>query len=100
MPLITYWNYNSDSYGMMGRNWGLGISQNTNNDLSEDEANKDIEDSLKNATIDKEKNTVIYSGEDIKFERIQWRIKYLRVSENKWKESGYEIRRNRIWALL
>ncbi|MBV7275857.1 hypothetical protein I6U48_23460 [Clostridium sp. PL3] len=52
--------------GMMGGNWGSGINQSTNNALSEDEANKDMEDSLKNATVDKEKNTVSYSGDDIK----------------------------------
>jgi rusticyanin len=52
--------------GMMGGNWGSGINQYANNALSEDEVNKDMEDSLKNATVDKQKNTVSYSGEDIK----------------------------------
>jgi rusticyanin len=66
------WSTNSYGYGMMGGaggmmggNWGSDGNQYTNNTLNKDEANKNMENSLKNAAIDKVRNTITYSGSDI-----------------------------------
>lgn len=52
--------------GMMGRSFGYNSNQYSNEGLTEDNVNSDAQESLKNAAIDKDKNSITYSGNDIK----------------------------------
>lgn len=52
-------------YGMGGYGYGNGTS-NSQNNKDENSAAKDMETSLANATVDKNSNTITYSGTDVK----------------------------------
>lgn len=52
--------------GMMGGNFGYNQNQFSNEGITVDKVNSDALESLKNAAIDKDKNSITYSGNDIK----------------------------------
>lgn len=60
------WGNEKNGYSMMGGNFGYSSNQFSNEGLTEDKVNKEIEDSLQNAAVDKNKNTITYSGDNIK----------------------------------
>lgn len=52
--------------GMMGGSFGYNSNQYSNEGLTEDNVNSVVDESSKNATINKNKNSITYSGNNIK----------------------------------
>ncbi|MDF2883090.1 MAG: hypothetical protein K0R54_3647 [Clostridiaceae bacterium] len=55
-----------NGYGMMGGNRGYRSNSYAQDGLSEDKVNEEVKNSIESAKIDKEKNSITYSGNNIK----------------------------------